>query len=106
LRYLSFAFATIALVFGASSSFAADTDTTTAQQVTVPAPDATAVPAKSAMADDPNAIVCKRLAPETGTRLGSRTQCRTKAEWDAISREAQEGLRAEQQRGSATPGGH
>jgi len=38
---------------------------------------------------DPNAVVCKRLAPETGTRLGSRTQCMTNAQWDEVTRQSQ-----------------
>ncbi|MGN6149846.1 MAG: hypothetical protein ACTHPD_15010, partial [Rhizomicrobium sp.] len=57
---------------------------------------------KTASGDDPGAIVCKRMAPETGTRLGSRTICHTNAQWDAISREAQSGLKDVQQRNAGS----
>jgi hypothetical protein len=112
LRNLSLAFAATAFVFVASSSFAADTDTSATPATpaaATPAPattttDAAATPAapstQAASGVDPNAIVCKRLAPETGTRLGSRTQCRTNAQWDQITREAESGMRDAQQRNS------
>ncbi len=117
MRNLSLAFAATAFVFVATSSFAADTDAaqptapaaaTTATTPAAPAADAsaTATPAapetKTASGDDPSAIVCKRMAPETGTRLGSRTICHTNAQWDAISREAQSGLKDVQQRNAGS----
>jgi hypothetical protein len=106
LRYLPLVFAAPAFFFVTSSSFAADTDTAAAPSAVAAAPDAAAASAKQSSAEDPDAIVCKRLAPETGTRLGSRTQCRTNAQWNEITRQAQEGMRQETQRGSATPSGH
>jgi hypothetical protein len=111
LRYLSLAFAATAFVLVASSCFAADTDSAqpAVPAATAPAaaaPNVAAPETKTALGEDPNAVVCKRLAPETGTRLGSRTQCRTNAEWNEITRQAQEGVRLESQRGSATPSGH
>lgn len=115
MRHLSLVMAATALVFAASGSFAADTSAPPAAMpaATAPAPAAmtataaTPAPAVNTVpAEDPNAIVCRRLAPETGTRLGSRTQCRTNAEWNEISRQAQEGMRMEMQKGTSGPSGH
>src|SRR5690348_2050999 len=39
---------------------------------------------------DPNAEVCKRMAPETGTRIGSRMVCKTNAQWEAEMRNTQQ----------------
>lgn len=29
-------------------------------------------------------VVCRRMAPPTGTRLGARNICKTQADWDAF----------------------
>lgn len=121
LRHFGFAFVTAAaFALAAQASFAATVDASAPQATATPAPpstvaaaptpvsttpasvSATSAPASGIAATDPNAIVCKRLAPETGTRLGSRTQCRTNAQWDEITRDAQQGVRAQQQRSGAT----
>lgn len=39
-----------------------------------------------------NEIVCKSLAPATGTRLGSRRVCKTQGEWDRERQQAQDTL--------------
>ena len=52
-------------------------------------------------AKDPKAVVCKRMAAETGTRLGSRMQCMTNAQWDDISRQSQDMIKMQTQK-SAT----
>jgi hypothetical protein len=106
LRNLSLAFTAIAFVFAVSSSFAMATDAP--GQATPPAPAATAAQpnaaaeVKTASGEDPSVIVCKRMAPETGTRLGSRSICHTNAEWEEISRQSQEAMREVQQRNATS----
>ena len=106
MRNLHIAFAAIAiLALGASSSLAADTDQGATQtQQTAPAaaaPVAQVAPAATTVAaKDPKAIVCKRMAPETGTRLGSRMQCMTNAQWDEITRQSQEAIQRQQRSGA------
>jgi len=41
--------------------------------------------------DAPNTIICKKLAPETGSRIGPRMACLTNAQWKEAQREAQYG---------------
>jgi len=92
---------------GISSAFAANTDNTTAPtQQTAPAaqtPAAVAPDAQTVAAKDPKAVVCKRMAPETGTRLGSRMQCMTNAQWDEITRQSQDAIREKQHSGATMP---
>jgi hypothetical protein len=95
---------------GASSCFATEVDsaqppaqpatvqTATATPEAAPAP--ATQPAPVAATTDPKKIVCKRLAPETGTRLGSRMQCLTNAQWDAITRQSQDAIRDNQKAGA------
>jgi hypothetical protein len=68
----------------------------------VPAPAPVAAPAAAtpaapsaavaAQAGDPNQIVCRTMAPATGTRLGARRICQTQREWDDASHQAQQEL--------------
>lgn len=53
-----------------------------------PAPAATSDTAPAA-AKDPNEKVC-RNAPYTGTRLGAKKICKTRAEWDAATARTRE----------------
>jgi hypothetical protein len=58
--------------------------------------------------NDPNAIVCKSMAPATGSRLGGRRVCQTRKEWDDFQKQNQQTTRDFQGIGmsqSATPGG-
>src|SRR5258707_2286047 len=48
---------------------------------------------------DPGKIGCKLLAPQTGSRIGSRRSCQTQAEWEAHERQNQIDLSHEQTRG-------
>jgi hypothetical protein len=61
----------------------------------------TANPSDTASAGAPqsdwNDIICKTLAPATGTRLGGRRECQTKHEWDMQQQEAQHELELNQQ---------
>ena len=55
---------------------------------------------------DPNEVICKTLAPETGTRLGPRRECQTRHEWDMQQQQSQRELLQKQNGGSlAVPGG-
>ena len=58
----------------------------------------TEAPAEAASDKDPNEVICKKLAAETGTRLGKRKECRTRREWDSIEAEAKENLEKSQSR--------
>jgi len=65
------------------------TTTTTAPATTV----ATMAPAARPVADtahdlDPNEMICKTMAPTTGTRLGARRECQTRHQWDMQQQEA------------------
>jgi hypothetical protein len=56
-----------------------------------------AAPAASAITGapqdgDPNQIICRTMAPATGTRLGARRICQTKRQWDDIANQAQQQL--------------
>jgi hypothetical protein len=51
---------------------------------------------------DPNKRICKTIKT-TGSRLGGKRLCATRAEWDRIERETQEDVRAAQSQ-SKQPG--
>lgn len=105
LRKISLMIAAAAIVFAASSAVAdttppapsADANSTPAAATppagTPAAPGTTANPATTTAAVDPNAEVCKRMAPETGTRIGSRMVCKTNAQWEAEMRQTQSSAR-------------
>lgn len=44
--------------------------------------------------NDPNRKICRRIA-SSSSRLGSRSECHTRAEWDAMSRDNGYSLRRE-----------
>lgn len=60
-----------------------------------------AAPAQQAAASDDaaeesdgrrNEVVCRRVAPPTGSRIGRRRLCQTQDVWDSAEREAREAL--------------
>lgn len=56
------------------------------------ADDAPAAPAPAAPAatqSDLDKMVCRNLPPPTGSRLGTRRECRTQREWDDIRLQSQ-----------------
>jgi len=63
--------------------------------------------AAQVMPSDPDKLVCKSMAPPTGTRLGSRRECKTQREWDDIQRQARQQTEHQQDNGfkSAVPNG-
>ena len=60
-------------------------DAPAAPAATAPAA-ATPAPAASSDADK---MVCRNMAPATGSRLGARRECRTQREWDDIRIQSQ-----------------
>ena len=50
-----------------------------------PAPAAT----DAAKTSDLDKMVCRTMAPATGTRIGARRECRTQREWDDIRQQSQ-----------------
>ena len=64
-----------------------------------PAPEtlATANAPASALTTRENQVICHRVL-DTGSRLGGSKICRTRLEWDAMSRHSQEAVDAAQKR--------
>jgi hypothetical protein len=58
--------------------------------------------ASSNQASDLDVVVCKKLAPPTGTRLGGRSVCDTKRHWLELQRASQDELSRMQARGGHT----
>jgi Flp pilus assembly protein CpaB len=52
-------------------------------------------------------VVCKKMPPPTGTRLGSRRVCQTEREWRDLMLRSQENITHSQQKGAGYggPGG-
>ncbi|NNC73024.1 MAG: hypothetical protein HKN78_09135 [Sphingomonadaceae bacterium] len=42
--------------------------------------------------DPQNRIICRRIAPPTGSRIGPRRICKTQHEWDLIEQETRDTL--------------
>ncbi len=63
--------------------------------------------AAAAPAGDPDKIVCRSMDPPTGSRLGSRRECKTQREWDDIQRQARQQTEHQQSNGyrAGVPGG-
>ena len=76
-------------------------DNTTSSQTVAPTTVARVQPASASTAN-PDEIVCRSMAPPTGTRLGARRVCQSQRQWD-VEREAeqQELMKAQT---SLTPG--
>ena len=43
----------------------------------------------AAKVSDVDKMVCRTMAPATGTRIGARRECRTQREWDDIRQQSQ-----------------
>jgi len=72
-----------------------------------PAASAAPAAAEATSTSDLDKIECRTMAPETGTRLGARRQCRTVRDWNEIRDRAQKALSDVQTRGlqHTAPGG-
>lgn len=67
----------------------------------------TTATAAATPASDRNTLVCRRMDPPTGTRLGGRTVCATAAQWDEVTRHSEDAISGIQDRGAVAhiPGG-
>lgn len=54
------------------------------------------------VSNDATEIVCRRLAPPTGTRLGPRNVCKTQEQWDAEQAQYREEVQRQQDRSHHT----
>ena len=92
MKALLFAATTALTVALFGPAFAA-TDGTNAQAPQTVAPPATSAAGTQVAAakgpDDPNQIICKTVEV-TGSHLGSKRTCRTRAVWDEITRASRE----------------
>ena len=60
---------------------------------------------EAAKPGDLDKMVCRTMAPATGTRIGARRECRTQREWDDIRQQsAKETDQMQGNRGIITPG--
>ena len=80
------------LAMGASLAMADDTKP--------PSPSVVSSEAEKDTTDkaDPNAVVCRKQAPPTGTRLGGKTICLTNHDWQTLWQETRKGLQEMQNR--------
>ncbi|MDE2629838.1 MAG: hypothetical protein KGM97_02495, partial [Alphaproteobacteria bacterium] len=60
--------------------------------------------ASSEQTADLDQVVCKRLPPLVGSRLGGRTECQTKKQWLALEKDTQDVL-SKLQNGANQPTG-
>lgn len=84
-----------ALLLSAASASAGDSSTLSSTS-----PTATAPAANSSTSDPADEIVCKSMAPPTGSRLGSRRICQTGRQWQAQEQAARDLITREQNRGA------
>lgn len=53
---------------------------------------------------DGRQIVCRRMPPPAGTRIGARNICRTQAEWDLLQQQNREEVQRQQDASHYTRG--
>jgi hypothetical protein len=89
-------------LLGSSLVAAADPASTTTTTATPPD-----TASAGATPDDPNEIICKTMAPTTGTRIGARRECATRHQWDQQYQETQRLLQLQSShgQGGVSPGG-
>ena len=54
-------------------------------------------------ANSQDEILCKTVAPETGTRMGARKVCHTRRQWNALRQDDREMTEAVQRQDSRNP---
>ena len=69
-----------------TNGFGLAQDATTPQSATAPVTLSTSAPSQ----DDPNAVICRKGEPPTGSRFPGPTQCHTRAEWDRLRLESRD----------------
>ena len=57
-----------------------------------PAVESVSAPKTDAVAAKADEVVCKKFDPPTGSRIGKRQICKTKAQWDYIQDQEQEAI--------------
>jgi hypothetical protein len=71
-----------ATIFAAAISAAAGCSGVAVAQVAAAPGILSAAASAQLPGSDPNHLICKTLAPITGTRIGERQVCRTQRQWD------------------------
>jgi len=70
-----------------------------------PAPAAAPAATATTNAGDPDKVVCRTMAPTTGTRIGTRRECLTQRQWDDIRQQTQKDTtKMQENRGIVGPG--
>ena len=82
-----------------TSTFAAADDTATATTGTQTSP---SLSSTAPSQDDPNAIICRKGEPVTGSHFPGPTQCHTRREWEDMHRAAEESIMHNQTTAGAT----
>jgi hypothetical protein len=59
-----------------------------------------AAPAQPGKQSDPNGIICEKLPAPTGSRLGERKVCKSRADWEQERFDAKQALEINQTRRS------
>src|ERR1700722_5687091 len=97
------AVALVAPVFAATDGAGAQPPQTVGGPPAAAAPGAQVAAAKGP--DDPNQIICKTVEV-TGSRLGSKRTCRTRATWDDMARASREATESFQNSDTGASGPH
>lgn len=95
-----FVLLTIAAVAFAAPALAEDTAPAVAPSTQAPAAQGDTSTTDSAL----DKVVCKKLAPPTGTRLGARRVCQTEREWRDMMQRSQDMINHGQQKGAGWGG--
>ena len=92
MRFLSHQIAAACVVALLSIASPVSAEETPAQPMTPAQPAATDTAQQPATpAEDPNEVICKKLPPETGTRLArAKKECHTRREWEEMAEEAKQ----------------
>jgi hypothetical protein len=70
-----------------------------------PAAAPAAVAPAAAPAEDPNKVVCRNAEAPTGSRLGTRRECKTQKEWDDARLQSERDVSHMQTSGQLSPKG-
>jgi hypothetical protein len=71
-----------------------------------PAAPAAAPSAAPAAVADPDKVVCRSMDAPTGTRLGTRRECKTQRQWDDARLQTEKEISNMQSSGNLGPRGH
>jgi len=101
----------LALLLVSTAGLIAMGSSAMAEDPAQPAPAATAAPAAApaptaAPTEDADKVVCRNMAPATGTRLGARRECKTQRQWDDARLQTQKEIGQMQSSGNLGPRGN